>query len=211
MSAPRFHDCTLQEFEARLAERTATPGGGSVAAHAAGLGAALCAMALRFTSGERYAQVQASAAQAALSLDELRTRLAPLIDSDSHAYDRVSAARKLPKATEEEKAARLAAVQQALKGALEVPLETMGCAVQALELAAPLSSSINPNLASDCISGSWCLRMAIESAYLNVRINAMDITDKAYVERQLAEADRRLSLGRQLCEQIRVAAEKLMQ
>ncbi|MEY2784922.1 MAG: hypothetical protein RL277_1129 [Planctomycetota bacterium] len=211
MTENRFAELSLTRFEERIAERTATPGGGSVAAHAGGLGAALCAMALRFTSGERYAAVQTSAARHASELDRLRARLSPLIDADSQAYDRVSAARKLPKNTDDEKAARTQAVQHALKGALEVPLETMGCALQALELMAPLASVINPNLASDCVSGSWCLRTAVESAYLNVRINALDITDRAFVDEKLAEADRRLARSRQLCEEIRAAAEKLMQ
>ena len=211
MSAPRFYDSTLQQFEARIAERTPTPGGGSVAAHSAGLGAALCGMALRFTSGERYAAVQAAATEAADALELLRARLAPLIDADSQAYDAVSAARKLPKSTDAEQAVRAEAVQRALRGALEVPLETMGGALQALERTQPLVSRINPNLASDCASGAWCLRMALESAFLNVRINALDITDRDYVNRHLAEAEGRLARGRALCEEIRVAAEQRMQ
>lgn len=210
MSAPRLIELSLAGFDDRLAERTATPGGGSVAAHQVCLGAALCAMALRFTSGERYAAVQELAQQTAARLDQVRAQALPLIDRDAQAYDAVSQARKLPKQSEAEQAARKQAIQSALKGALEVPLETLGAALSVLESTAPLAGRINPNLASDCVSGSWCLRAGLEAAYLNVRINALDISDRPWVESRLAQAQERLSRGRELSEAVRAAAEQLL-
>lgn len=181
-------DLTLSAFTARLAERTPTPGGGSVAAHLTALGAALASMAFRFTSGEKYAAVEAAMARRAAELDRLREAALGLVDRDADAYDAVTAAFKLPKGTEAEKAARARAVQEALRGALEVPLETMRTAVAALELCAKGAPAINPNLGSDCATGALCLWSAAEGAILNVRINAASLADEEYARAQLAVA-----------------------
>jgi formiminotetrahydrofolate cyclodeaminase len=203
-------DLTLQAFAARLAERTPTPGGGSVAAYLAAQGAALAAMAFRFTSGEKYAGVQAAMGNRADELDRLRERALDLVDRDTDAYDAVTAAYKLPKADPAQKSARTQAVQSALGVALEVPLETMRTAVLALRLCAEGAPAINPNLASDCATGAWCLWSAAESARLNVRINAASLADTELARARLAECEAVVDEARRLSEAARSAAGRLL-
>lgn len=196
----RLAELPLSTLTARIAERTATPGGGSAAAALLALGAGLVAMACRFTSGEKHAAVERAMAERALELDRLRGRALPLVDEDSAAYDAVSAAYKLPKATDEEKRARGAAVQAAVRGALEVPFATLEAARAALRVAAAAAGEVNPNLASDCATGAWCLRGAAEGAMLNVRINAASLADKALAAERLAAAEEALREARGLAE-----------
>ena len=127
-------------------------------------------------------------------LDRLRARSLALVDLDSRSYDAVTSAYKLPKASDAEKAARTAAIQTAMKGALDVPFETMQHALSALRLCAAGIGDINPNLVSDCATGATCLWSAAEAAFLNVRINAGSITDKAY-------ASTKVDAGRAMCEE----------
>lgn len=178
-------DLTLTEFAERLALRTPTPGGGSVAAYLAASGAALAAMAFRFTSGEKYVVVEGAMAARVQELDWLRARALALVDLDTRSYDAVTNAYKLAKSSEPEKAARSAAIQAALKGALEVPAETMSVALEALRACVAGIADINPNLVSDCATGAACLECAAESALLNVRINAASIADKSWASARL--------------------------
>jgi formiminotetrahydrofolate cyclodeaminase len=188
----------LRAFSDRLAERSATPGGGSAAAYLLSMGAALTAMAFRFTAGPRFAAVEAELQSKLAALEELRTRALDLVDLDSSAYDAVSRAYALPKATDADKSARTQAIQAGVRGALEVPMDTLRAAVAALRIAAAGAPHVNKNLASDCATGSWCLRGAAEGAVLNVRINAASLADTALARTRLAE-----------CESLRAEAESL--
>jgi formiminotetrahydrofolate cyclodeaminase len=200
----------IRDFTDRLAERSPTPGGGSMAAYLAASGAALTAMAFRFTSGAKYAAVEGEMAGRVDRLEGLRQRALDLVDRDSAAYDAVTAAYRLPKATDSEKSLRADAVQKGLRGALEVPLETMRAAREALAIAADGAGDVNPNLASDCATGSWCLWSAAEAAALNVRINAGSIVDASYTSERLAECERILHDCRNHAESIRSAAGRLL-
>jgi formiminotetrahydrofolate cyclodeaminase len=183
---PKLIDLSLSAFAEKLAARTPTPGGGSQAAFLVASGTALVSMAFRFTSGEKFAAVQEAMAARVASLDELRPKGLALVDADSKAYDEVTAAYGLPKANDADKAMRAAAIQAALKGALDVPFETMHLALSGLELAAAGAADVNKNLASDCAVGASCLAAALEGAYLNVKINALSIKDEHYVALKLA-------------------------
>jgi formiminotetrahydrofolate cyclodeaminase len=197
---------SLANFADRLAARTPTPGGGSVAAFLAGTGASLVAMAFRFTSGEKHATVEEAMTHRAEELASLCKRGLDLVDRDCEAYDEVTAAYRLPKSDDAERAVRSETIQRGLRGALEVPLETMRIARAALDLASAGAAAINPNLASDCATGCWCLSSAAESAALNVRINAASLKDRAYAEERLAECDRLLRECRSVAEAARTAA-----
>jgi len=188
----------LREFSDRVADRTPTPGGGSVAAYLLSMGAGLTAMAFRFTSGPKYAAVEAGLQAKVASLEAVRARALDLVELDSAAYDRVSAAYALPKTGDAEKTARTRAIQDGIRGALEVPLETLRAAVEALRLAAAGAPDVNKNLASDCATGSWCLWSAAEGAALNVRINAASLADAELGRARLEE-----------CESLRKEAEAL--
>jgi formiminotetrahydrofolate cyclodeaminase len=209
MTAPsRLVDHTLVQFCEELARRSATPGGGSVAAHLVAQGSALTAMAFRFTSGEKYATVEADMARRIGELDKLRLRALELVDRDSRAYDEVSAAYKLPKASEPEKSERTRAIQQALRSAVDVPYETMQTALAALSLCAAGAPDINKNLASDCATGALCLSAALESAWLNVKINAGSIQDAHFVAAHSDGGARMRAEARALAERVRSAVEK---
>jgi len=170
------------------------------------MGSALVAMAFRFTSGPKYAALEITMTARATALDGLCRRALELVDADSAAYDTVTAARRQPKSTEAEKARRAEAVQAALGGALEVPLETMRAALGALRIAAEGAADINPNLASDCATGSWCLWSAAESAALNVRINAQSLANRELAADRLAECERIRRKAAALAESARTAA-----
>jgi formiminotetrahydrofolate cyclodeaminase len=196
---------SLTDFAARLAARTPTPGGGSLAAFLVAGGAATVSMAYRFTAGEKHAAVEAVMARRAEELDRVRAAALALVQRDAEAYDRVTAAFGMPKGSDAEKAARAAAVQTALKGALEVPYETMELGARALELAAEGAGAVNPNLASDCGAGALAAAAGVEAARANVAINAASIKDAEYVRarREAAEALRRRA--HELAEAVRAA------
>jgi formiminotetrahydrofolate cyclodeaminase len=178
-------DLSLTQFTDRLATRSPTPGGGSMAACLVASGSALGAMAFRFTSGEKYASVEGAMARRVDALERIRAAALPLVDRDTQAYDAVTAAYKLPKTNDAEKAQRTAAIQTAMKGALEVPRETLELSIQSLRLVAEGVADLNTNLASDAASGALCLWAACESALLNVTINAGSIHDKEWAGKRL--------------------------
>jgi glutamate formiminotransferase/formiminotetrahydrofolate cyclodeaminase len=163
-------DMTLRDFASAVAAKTSTPGGGSVAAYASTLGAALGAMAARYSEGE-------ACQKAAGDLDALRARFLKLVDQDTEAYSKVSAAYKLPKKTDADKAARTQAIQAALVDAANVPLEGMRAVIEALKAMEPLTLNCNKNLASDLASGAILLRAGLEGCGWNVRINAEGLGD----------------------------------
>lgn len=154
-------------------------------------GSALAAMAFRFTSGEKFAAVESAMAQRVEELERHQARGIELVDLDAESYDAVTAAYKLPKVTEAEKAARSAAIQAGLRGALAVPAETVEHALAALRIAVDGIADANPNLLSDAASGAHCLAAACEAAYLNVQINAGSLSDKTFGAGELARAAER--------------------
>jgi formiminotetrahydrofolate cyclodeaminase len=205
MPPTKLTDLSLTAFAAALADKTPTPGGGSLAAYVIACGAATVSMAYRFTSGDKYAAVQESMVRRAAELDELRGKALDYVDADSRAYDRVTSAFGAPKSNDTEKSARSAGIQAAMKGALEVPLETMRVATAVLKLAAEGAGSINPNLASDCGSGVACCLAGLDAAQANVAINAASIKDADYVAARRAEAAALRAEALRAAEQARAA------
>lgn len=205
MTHVRLRELSLDDFAARLAEKTPTPGGGSVAAHLVAVGAALGAMALRFTSGPKFAAVEPAMAPRIAELEELRAEAASLVDADAGAYEAVLLAYKLPKASEEDKARRGAAIQAGLRQAIDVPARTLELAARALRRLAEGAGDLNPNVASDCASGGWCLLGAAEAAFLNVQINAAALADKAEGAARLSACEERLRQTRASAEALRAS------
>jgi glutamate formiminotransferase/formiminotetrahydrofolate cyclodeaminase len=181
-------DQTLAVFADETAARTPTPGGGSVAAYVAVLGAALGTMAARFTEGHKAAAEHAKAVAAEIALLEaLRGGFAELVDEDARAYEKVTAAYALPRGTDEQKAARRTAIQSALVEAMETPLKTCRAAVSGLGVLEGLAGHVNPNLASDVAVGAYALGAAYRSAWINVLINLKGIKDDAVRVKVTAE------------------------
>jgi glutamate formiminotransferase/formiminotetrahydrofolate cyclodeaminase len=171
---------SLSGFVADVASPSPTPGGGSVAAHAGALGAALAQMVAGLTVGKKkYAAVDAEMREAALRAADLGNRLSALVARDAHAYERVSAAYKLAKEPEDAAAVRARAIHEALLGAAEVPLETARAATEVAELAAAVAERGNTNAASDAGVAALLAEAACKGAAYNVRINVAALDDRS--------------------------------
>ena len=185
---------TIDGFMSSVAGPTPTPGGGSVAAHAGALGAALAQMVAGLTVGKKkYAAVEDEMKQLALQASSLRRALTALVERDAQSYEGVRAAFQLPKDTDEQQAARATAIREALIGAAVVPLETARTAVDVAALAAALAERGNSNAVSDACVGALLAEAACKGAVLNVRINVSSLDD-AGTERgaELASEARKL-------------------
>lgn len=182
-------------FLDRLAEGTAAPGGGSAAAHAGAMAAALVAMVARLTLGKKkYAGVQRRMAEIAEVADRLRATQETAVSLDSQAFVGLMAARKLPHETKPEQSARDEAVEAALQRAAGVPLQVARDAVTTLELAAEVGANGNAHAVTDAGSGGAMARAALQAAALNVRVNCADLTDRPVVQgwlRELADLEAR--------------------
>ena len=178
----RLTEQSVTAFLAAVRDPGPTPGGGSAAALAGALGAALLAMVgsmpkHRAPSEEDVERLQAAASRCA----DLARRLERLVDKDSEAYDSVVAAYRLPKGSDNERAERRRQVQVALKAAVEAPLEVMRRCGDAIELAATIARFGNPNAASDVGVALELLLAAARGARLNVEINVPSLDDEPYV------------------------------
>lgn len=161
-----------------------TPGGGSAAALAGAVGASLLAMVAGLPKPNAATdEARRELAAAGEHCTELALRLEALIDGDSEAYGLVVNAFRLPKSTEEEKARRSAAVQEAMIAATEAPLEVMRRSAEALGVAEAVTRFGNPNAASDAQVGRELLVAAIRGAHQNVEVNLGSVKDAAYVQR----------------------------
>lgn len=181
--APRLVDLAVAEFGAVLASEGTAPGGGSAAALAGALGAALVAMVARLTVGRsRYARHDAEMGALRDAADGLRATLLEMVDADTRAYQEVMTAYQMPKETASQVARRTGAVQTALRHAAEAPLEAAGLCLEALELAAAAAAHGNRNASSDAAVGALLAHAGLRSATLNVRTNLALIRDQHYRE-----------------------------
>ena len=169
---------TVDGFMSRVASADPTPGGGSVAAHAGALGAALAQMVAGLTMGKQmYAAVEAEMKHISLQAGTLRRALTLLVERDAASYAAVRAAYHLPKETAAEQAARANAIRTALIHAAEVPLESARTAVEVAALAAALAERGNSNAVSDACVAALMAEAACKAAVLNVRINVASLND----------------------------------
>ena len=184
-------DWSVGELLQRLGSSEPAPGGGAAAALAGALGAALVQMTASLTIGRpRFADVDDQAQRIARRAAELRQRLARLGEADAEAFDKVSAAYRLPRADAAQKAARSEAIQSALRLAAEVPLETARICAEVVDVAEEAAPVLNPAVISDVVVGALLAQAALRSAAINVEINLASMTDAAAVERYSNELDR---------------------
>ena len=172
-----------------------TPGGGSASALAGAAGAALLAMVAAMPKNRAPTAEDAAVLQAAgTRCSTLSNALLDLVDQDSDAYAGVVAAYRLPKNSDDEKAARKAGIQAAMKRAAETPLDTMRHAAEALEASAVVARLGSANASSDVVVAVELLSAAVRGARANVEINLESLEDAAYVARlreEAAEIERR--------------------
>ena len=170
------------DFVAATASKEPTPGGGAIAALTAATGAALAEMVANLTFGKKgYEAVQTEMEALQVKAEEIRKRMLELSQADADVFNIFMNALGLPKNTDEEKAARTAAIQQAYKDAAMVPFEIGELANQIFDLAELASRKGNQNLITDGIIAAINARAAVKSAFLNVRINLSGIKDESFV------------------------------
>ncbi len=177
-------------FLDELASSAPAPGGGSVAALSGALGAALVSMVCNLTVGKKkYADVQEDIKALLAQSEALRKELVELLEADVQVYTEVSRAMKMPRATDEEKAARTAAMQKALKAATDVPMQVAEACVEVMELCRPAAEKGNVNAVSDAGVAVLMAEAGLRSAALNILINLAWIKDEAFVAENTAKLD----------------------
>lgn len=181
---------TVREYAAKLASGEPTPGGGSAAALVGALAAALGEMVANFTAGkEGWEQIQPALAK----LTAHREALLDLTDRDAEAYAGVGAAYKLPKSTDDEKAARTAAIQAALKAAAQVPLGVIDEVAGVVSLLPTILEHGNKNLVSDAGVAADFAQSALRCAWLNVEVNLANVKDEEYNEQLRRQMEAQIS------------------
>ncbi len=181
---------SVREYAAKLASSAPAPGGGSAAALAGALGAALGEMVGNFTVGkEKFANVEEDVQRLLDVLEAQRNRLLDLTDEDAVVYEQVGRAYRMPRGADEEKTARRSAIQEALKAASEVPFGVCECCATVIGTLQELAEKGNPNLISDAGCAAKLALAALECGWLNVEINFASIKDEEFLARRRAELD----------------------
>ena len=183
-------DLTVKGFADETSRESPAPGGGTISAYMGALGAALGTMVANLSSHKagwdaRWEEFSIWAGRG----QAIQAELMVLVDEDTEAFNRIMAAFGLPKSTDEEKAARTAAIQEATLFATEVPLHTMQAAFKVFELCRAMAEEGNPNSVSDAGVGVLAARAAVLGAGLNVKINAAGLKDRATADRLVGQAN----------------------
>ncbi len=198
----KFADMSMAQFLDALCSPAPTPGGGTASAMAGAMAASLLVMVTGLAkSNTNTDEEKAALAVAKTALQPLVATLAELADADAASFDAVMSAYRLPKATDDEKAARSAAIQQALQGATVVPLQTLRACAGAMVHAATVAACGNRSAVSDVGVAIGLLEAAAAGAEANVRINLGSVRDLNFTS---ATGD---ETGRLISEITRQAAE----
>jgi len=173
---------TLNDFADETASESPAPGGGSISAYVGSLGISLATMVANLSSHKkgwdtRWEEFSIWAEKG----QKIKDELTKLVDLDTAAFNKIMTAFSLPKGTDEEKAARKQAIQDATKFAIEVPFKVMQLSYESLSIIKAMAEVGNPNSVSDAGVGALCARSAVMGAFMNVRINASGYDDKAFV------------------------------
>ncbi len=179
----RLIDMTCREFADETASESPAPGGGSISAYLGTLGAALATMVANLSShkagwDDRWDEFSDWAVRG----QEIKDDLLRLVDEDTESFNRVMDAFGMPKGSDDEKAARAAAIQAATRYAAEVPFRTLLRSFDAFEVIRAMAEHGNPNSVSDAGVGALCARSAVIGAYLNVKINAAGLKDREFAD-----------------------------
>ncbi len=179
---------TCKGFANETASESPAPGGGSISAYMGALGAALATMVANLSShkagwDERWEEFSSWAEKGQKIKDELLF----LVDEDTNAFNKIMDAFGLPKNSEEEKAARNQAIQDATRYATEIPFVTMEKAFASMEIIKAMAEVGNPNSVTDAGVGALCARSAVMGAFLNVKINASGLKDKDFANEIIAK------------------------
>jgi len=181
-------DMDLTAFADETASESPAPGGGSISAYVGAMGIALATMVANLSAHKRGWDDRWEAFSAwAEKGQRLQSKLLLLVDEDTQSFNRIMDAFGLSKGNDAEKASRKAAIQHATKEAIEVPFQVMKTSLEAMDVVKAMAETGNPNSVTDAGVGALCCRTAIRGAFLNVKINAVDLEDKAFVEKVIKE------------------------
>ncbi len=181
-------DMDLTSFVHETASESPAPGGGSISAYMGSMGAALGTMVANLSSHKRgWDDRWEEFSQWAEKGKYYHDRLLDMVDRDTEAFNKIMDAFKLPKNTDEDKAARKEAIQAATKNAIEVPFEVMKLCYESMEVMKGMAETGNPNSVSDAGVGALAAVAGVRGAYLNVQINVDGLDDKGFVEKVLKE------------------------
>ncbi|MFQ5554100.1 MAG: glutamate formimidoyltransferase [Acidimicrobiia bacterium] len=185
----RLIDLPVAGFVEETASESAAPGGGSVSALLGALGAALATMVANLSSHKRgWDERWEEFSDAAVEAKGFHSHLTRLIDEDTDAFNRVMAAFRLPTTTDAESQARAATIEEATRGATEVPLRVMAAALESMSVIGRMAETGLPSSVSDAGVAAICARAAVMGAHLNVRANVATLDDAVYAEESLAAA-----------------------
>ena len=180
---------SLSDFADATASESPTPGGGSVSAYIAALGAALGTMVANLSSHKRgWDDRWEFFSDWAVKGEGYKSRLMELVDEDTRAFNRILTAFRMPKRTDEEKEARAQAIEEATLYATRVPLRVMQTALEAMEVPEAMAQHGLPASISDAAVGAMALRAGAQGAYYNVMINAKELKDRSAAEEILSQA-----------------------
>lgn len=190
-------DLSAKDLANETASESPAPGGGSISAYMGALGASLATMVANLSAhkpgwDDRWEEFSNYAVEGRRVMEHLLT----LVDEDTAAFNRIMAVFAMPKTTDEEKAARAKALEEATIYATQVPLETMRVSREAFPVIRAMATIGNPNSVSDAGVGALACRAAVLGAQLNVKINAAGIKDRVLAERLLTEAE---AIAREAC------------
>ncbi len=182
---------TMEGFTNETASESPAPGGGSVSAAVGALGISLATMVANLSShkagwDDRWDEFSKWAEQGQKIKDELLF----LVDEDTRSFNKIMDAFGLPKKTEEDKTARKAAIEEASKYAIQVPFRVMEKALQSMDIIRAMAETGLPASISDVGVGALCARTAVMGAYLNVKINASGLNDKAFAEEYVLKGEK---------------------
>lgn len=194
---------SIQTFLDDLASERPTPGGGGAAAVSGAIGAALVSMVANLTIGKKnYEAVWQDLEAVNAKAEALRVELIRAIDEDVVAFNAVMGAYGLPRATDDEKAKRAAAIQAALKDATLAPLRAVKACFEVIRLSAAAAEKGNLNVISDAGVAVLSANAGLRSAALNVFINAKAIKDRDFAEKQIAEVNALLAQAAETTEAV---------
>lgn len=183
-------DSTLKDFLAETAGPSPVPGGGSIAALNGAIALSLAEMVANLTIGKKkYASVEDEMRQIAARASVAAKDMLDSMDLDSQAYDRVFAAFKLPKETDEEKSERARVIEKATRQAADIPMMVAEAMCTKMEMIKDVAMNGNRNAVTDACVAMMNARTCVLSALLNVRINLLSLKDEAFVDLMRRNAD----------------------
>lgn len=187
-SQKKLIDLSCKAFAEETASESPAPGGGSISAYMGALGVSLGTMVANLSShkpgwDDRWEEFSEWAEKG----QQLKNELLLLVDEDTNAFNKIMDAFGLPKGNDAEKATRTEAIQEATRYAIDIPFKVMQKSLAVMEIVRAMAETGNPNSVTDAGVGALAARSAVMGAYLNVKINASGLKDKAYVDKVIAE------------------------